>query len=82
MVSLKYCRGGSTWLAQQEEYKTLNLKVVSSIPTLSVQITKNKVNLFFKDFIYLFMRDTDTERGAETQGEGEAGSMQGTRYGT
>ena len=30
--------------------------------------------LFFKDFIYLFMRDT--EREAETQTEGEAGSMQ------
>ena len=30
-----------------------------------------------KDFIYLFMRDT--EREAETQAEGEAGSMQGTR---
>ena len=30
---------------------------------------------FFKDFIYLFMRDT--EREAETLAEGEAGSMQG-----
>ena len=28
-----------------------------------------------KEFIYLFMRDT--EREAETQAEGEAGSMQG-----
>ena len=28
---------------------------------------------FFEDFIYLFMRDT--EREAETQAEGEAGSM-------
>ena len=28
---------------------------------------------FFKDFIYLFMRDR--EREAETQAEGEAGSM-------
>ena len=27
---------------------------------------------FFKDFVYLFMRDT--EREAETQAEGEAGS--------
>ena len=34
-------------------------------------------NLFFKDFIYLFMRDT--EREAETQAEGEAGSLQGAR---
>ena len=32
-----------------------------------------------KDFIYLFMRYTekDREREAETQAEGEAGSMQG-----
>ena len=30
--------------------------------------------IFFKDFIYLFMRDT--QREAETQAEGEAGSMQ------
>ena len=36
--------------------------------------------LFFKDFIYLFMRDT--QREAETQAEGEAGSMQGTQQGT
>ena len=35
---------------------------------------------FFKDFIYLFMRDT--EREAETQAEGEAGSMQEARRGT
>ena len=35
---------------------------------------------FFKIFIYLFMRDT--EREAETQAEGEAGSMQGVGCGT
>ena len=29
---------------------------------------------FFKDFIDLFMRDTERERQAETQAEGEAGS--------
>ena len=33
------------------------------------------IYIFFKDFIYLFMRDT--QREAETQAEGEAGSMQG-----
>ena len=34
---------------------------------------------FFKEFIYLFMIVTHTEREgeAETQAEGEAGSMQG-----
>ena len=35
---------------------------------------------FFKDFIYLFIHDR--EREAETQSEGEAGSMQGARHGT
>ena len=43
------------------------------------------VDFFFKDFIYLFMRDTERqtqrererEREAETQAEGEAGSTQG-----
>ena len=40
-----------------------------------------KIHLsFFKDFIYLFMRDTHRE--AETQAEGEAGSMQGAQRGT
>ena len=34
----------------------------------------------FKDFIYLFTRDT--EREAETQAEGEPGSMRGARWGT
>ena len=38
------------------------------------------IDFFKKDFIYLFMRDT--EREAETQAEGEAGSMQGARHGT
>ena len=35
--------------------------------------------LIFKNilFIYLLMRDTETERAAETQAEGEAGSIQG-----
>ena len=32
----------------------------------------------FEDFIYLFMK----EREAETQAEGEAGSMQGAQCGT
>ena len=38
--------------------------------------------LFFSFFLrfYLFMRDR--ERGAETQAEGEAGSMQGAQHGT
>ena len=41
---------------------------------------QGQATLLFKDFIYLFMRDT--EREAETQAEGEAGSMQGVCRGT
>ena len=37
---------------------------------------------FFKYFIYLFMKDTEREREADTQAEGEAGSTQGARRGT
>ena len=39
---------------------------------------KESSNTFLKDFIYLLMR----EREAETQAEGEAGSMGGARCGT
>ena len=42
-------------------------------PTLG-DVLPNRVSfLFFKDFIYLFMRHTEQE--AETQAEGEAGSL-------
>ena len=43
-----------------------------------------KTYIFFKDFIYLFIheRHTQRERGAETQAEEEAGSMQGAQRGT
>ena len=36
---------------------------------------------FFKDFIYLLMRDTETERETKTQAEGETDSMQGANPG-
>ena len=38
------------------------------------------LGFFFKDFIYLFM--IDTQREAETQTEGEAGSLQRAQCGT
>ena len=46
------------------------------------QPTKEPVFIYlcFKDFIYLFLRDT--EREAETQAEGGAGSLQRARCGT
>ena len=54
------------------------LPVSPEICVLTIQLC---VSLFFiKDFIYLFMRDT--QREAEPQAEGEAGSMQGARHGT
>ena len=31
--------------------------------------------LFFKDFIYLLMKDSEREREAQTQAEGESGSI-------
>ena len=34
-------------------------------------------DLLKNDFIYLFMRDTQRQKEAETQAEGEAGSIQG-----
>ena len=56
---------------------------MSDSPTAGRVRTSGSHSLsFFKDFIYLFMRDTHTHREAETQAEGEAGSMQGARCGT
>ena len=43
-------------------------------------LTASCFYFYLKSFIYLFMRDT--EREAETLAEGEAGSMQGARWGT
>ena len=39
-------------------------------------------DFFLKNFIYLSMRDTQREKEAQTQAEGEAGSMQEARCGT
>ena len=50
------------------------------LPSSAIKSWHLKFFFFFLDFIYLFMRDT--EREAETQAEGEAGSMQGTPCGT
>ena len=48
-----------------------NIKTSCNILPIPSQINNNN---FLKDFIYLFMRDT--EREAETQAEGKVGSMQ------
>ena len=51
-------------------------------------VLKSYATFFFKDFIYLFMRDTqrererERERESETQAKEEAGSMQGTQLRT
>ena len=41
------------------------------------RVGSNDFYIFFKDFIYLFMRVRERERKAETQAEGEADFMQG-----
>ena len=53
-----------------------------SVTRITSDITKLLTFVIFlkKDFIYLFMRDT--QREVETQAEGEAGSMQGAQCGT
>ena len=46
--------------------------------SFEIEVESNKI-LFFLYFIDLFMRDPDRE--AETQAEGEAGSLQGAQRG-
>ena len=54
----------------------------TSLPKWSPSILEKVLFIFFfKDFIYLFMIVTKREREAETQAEGEAGSMKGARRG-
>ena len=49
--------------------------ILSGSWTRILSLSGKMVELFFKIFIYLFMRDTEGE--AETKAEGEADSMQG-----
>ena len=51
-------------------------KLVTLVPPLGLTLFFYFL-IFFKDFIYLFMIVTEREGEAETQAEGEAGSMQG-----
>ena len=60
------------------ESPVLDIKLAFCLSLLFIYT--NKICLFW-NFIYLFMRDTEREREAETQAEGEAGSMQGVRCG-
>ena len=48
----------------------------NSFHSLQMELLRSTLTCLFKDFIYLFMRDT--QREAETQAEGEAGSLQGS----
>ena len=52
--------GWGAWWAQSVEHMTLDLEVMSSSPTLGIEI----VFFFLRLFIYLFMRVTHRE--AET----------------
>ena len=60
-----------------ELYHLASISVMSgtSYSYICCNFTYMVTAIFKNDFIYLFMRDT--EREAETQAEGEAGSMQG-----
>ena len=49
-----------------------------ALPQIRDSINKGSPRFFFKDFIYLFMRDKE----AGIKAEGEAGSSQGARCGT
>ena len=77
-----------------ERTKTLHLTVCwpsfsrypsSNEPNIMFLTSSFYLFIFFKDFIYLFMRDAERERErereAETQAEGGAGSMQGAWHG-
>ena len=52
-----------------------NLSILALHSLLRCLRSTSSFFLFFKDFIHLFMRDT--QREAETQAAGEAGSMWG-----
>ena len=56
----------------------LMLNVLTTIK--KIRVVPEIICLLKKDCVYLLMRDT--QRKAETQAEGEAGSMQGARCGT
>ena len=64
-------------------YNFCSSKTVTFFSVLELNTLFYAQYFFFKDVIYLFMRNTEMcEREAETQAEGEAGSMQGARCGT
>ena len=71
-----------TWEDSQLGPRSLDFLAVGL--SLPGQVTQSydqfSLFLFFKDFIYLFMRDT--ERQAETQAEGEADSSWGAQWET
>ena len=77
-LTLRHC--GSAWLAQLVEHVTLNLRVLSSSPTLGVEpiIEKEFCAPFFKKkilFIYLRVKDSKWEAG---RGRSRLLSEQGT----
>ena len=64
MVLLSLARNRDQWIDIEIKWKEYTVHKLMYI---------NMVNHFFKDFTYLFMRDT--KRDAETQAEGETGSL-------
>lgn len=48
---------GDAWLAQLEDYVTLDLWVMGLSPTLCIEITKKKKNTHTHTWIFYFLRD-------------------------
>ena len=66
-------------LEEQEKGRPTQLKIIYVSGALTRQ-RNNLLSFFKKYFMYLFMRNT--KREAETQAEGEVGSLWGARCGT
>ena len=66
-------------LEEQEKDRPTQLKIIY-VPGALARQRNNLLSFFKKYFMYLFMRNT--KREAETQAEGETGSLRGARWGT
>ena len=66
-------RGTRSWVSRIRPWAEDGAKSPSHLGCPKMIVFYFFLNILF----YLFMRDTEREREAETQAEGEAGSMQG-----
>ena len=73
LMSLTMALSSEDHLPCESQSLSKDLEVSVKAATLTSSWRKGCGSFFFKDFIYLFTRDTE----AETQVEGEAGSLWG-----